>query len=209
MSPPHRLLTTNQVCEILGVCRTALRALRRRDEFPAGNEIGRYVSCRVSDVDRADGDPADKGLPSSGGVSRSSTGPTSRWVTDAILSRASSPARPSSSRPPIASTPTASSPPSSASSPAGPRRRICGWTTAPNSSPQPCGTGAASGAPTPPTEQETMTLILRVSSVGDRSDPKRCWPWCLTRDLSACCWPGTRTDRSGGCDLIGALSQAP
>ena len=48
---------------ILGVCRTALRALRRRGEFPAGLEIGRYVSCRVSDVDRADGDPADRGRP--------------------------------------------------------------------------------------------------------------------------------------------------
>ena len=52
------------------------------------------------------------------------------------------------------STPTASSPPLSATSPAGARPSICAWTTAPDSSQQPCGTGAESGAPTPPTPPE-------------------------------------------------------
>ena len=52
------------------------------------------------------------------------------------------------------STPTASSPTLSATSPAGARPSICAWTTAPDSSQQPCGTGAESGAPTPPTPPE-------------------------------------------------------
>ena len=54
-------------------------------------------------------------------------------------------------RQPTASMPTASSQSSSASSPNTARQHTCGWTTAPNSSPRHCGTGVASGAPTPPT----------------------------------------------------------
>ena len=81
----------------------------------------------------------------------SSTRPPICAASSCSTSSTSSPGRPSPSKPPIASTPTASSPPSSASSPGGARRRTCAWTTAPNSSPQPCGTGAESGAPTPPT----------------------------------------------------------
>lgn len=79
-----------------------------------------------------------------------STRPPICAASSCPTSSRSSPERPSPSTPRTASTPTASSLPSSASPPAGERRRICAWTTAPNSPPRRCGTGAASGAPAPP-----------------------------------------------------------
>ena len=51
IATPTTLLRTNQVCEILGVCRATLYNLRRRGEFPNGIEVGGQRRWRVTDID--------------------------------------------------------------------------------------------------------------------------------------------------------------
>ena len=45
------MLSINQVCELLGICRTTLWSLRRSGQFPEGVQVGAQRRWRQGDIE--------------------------------------------------------------------------------------------------------------------------------------------------------------